>query len=130
MVLSRDQILAADDIRVESLQIPEWGGDIYIRVISGRERDAFDAAQIDPTTGKSAPRTEDFRARYAVLVACDENGFPIFTSEDVSKLTHRSASALDRILEAGLRLNGQTDEAAKELEKNLIVGQNESSGSD
>ena len=40
MALTKDQILAADDMGMLKLAVPEWGGDVYIRVMSVGERDA------------------------------------------------------------------------------------------
>ena len=39
--LTKDQILAADDLGVLKLTVPEWGGDVYIRVMSVGERDFY-----------------------------------------------------------------------------------------
>jgi hypothetical protein len=118
MVLTREEIFAAKDTKIEAVEIPEWGGTVYVRSMSGRSRDRFDASQFDPATGKAIARTDDFRARYAVLVVCDEAGNLLFTDADIPLLTERSSIALGKILDAGLNVNGQTQDAVEELEKN------------
>ena len=40
-ILSKDAILAADDLPRETVHVPEWGGDVYVRTMSGTDRDAF-----------------------------------------------------------------------------------------
>ena len=33
-LLTRDEILAADDIKTEDVEVPEWGGDVRVSVMS------------------------------------------------------------------------------------------------
>lgn len=122
----RDQILAADDKRIEAVSIPEWGIDLYVRTTTGAHRDMIESTIADEYSEKK----EHFRARFAVAVCCDADGRFLFTGEDVPVLTEKSGRALDRILEAGLRVNAMTADAVDELEKNSESGQNAASGSD
>ena len=45
-ILSKDAILAADDLPRETVHVPEWGGDVYVRTMSGTDRDAFETSLI------------------------------------------------------------------------------------
>ena len=47
MVLSKEQILQADDLKTETVEVPEWGGDVLLRELRGRERDAFEEGSMD-----------------------------------------------------------------------------------
>ena len=36
MLLTRDAILAAADIQTETVPVPEWGGEVAVRPLTGR----------------------------------------------------------------------------------------------
>jgi len=116
-VLKKGGILDADDTDVCAVNVPEWGGAVYVRVLSGGERDAFEASLRDPRTGKNT-RLDNFRARFASLVLANEDGSRMFDDRDASELSRKSAKALDRILEAGLATNGMDDASVEDAEKN------------
>ena len=42
MALTADQILAADDMGLKEVNVPEWGGSVYIRVMTVGERDEYE----------------------------------------------------------------------------------------
>ncbi len=45
-ILTKEAILAADDLPRETVLMPEWGGDVYVRTMSGTDRDAFESSLI------------------------------------------------------------------------------------
>lgn len=100
-ILTKDAILAADDLPREIVPVPEWGGDVYVRTMSGTDRDAFEASLI----GKEG-RLENVRARLVSLTLCDEAGSRMFTDSDITALGGKSAQALDRVFAVAQRLNG------------------------
>ena len=48
MGLTRDQILAVSDIQTEEVHVPEWGGTVLVRGLTGAERDEFEAGMATP----------------------------------------------------------------------------------
>lgn len=114
--LTRDNILAVEDKKQRQIYVPEWGGVVYVRIISGRERDAFEMTIQAAPGGKR--NMNDFRARFAALVLSDKEGKPLFSPADVQALTAKAAAPLHRILMIGQELNGFTDEAVEEMVKN------------
>ena len=67
--LSKDQILAADDRKREQVDVPEWGGHVFIGTMSSRRRDRFEALQYQ-TNGKAVElNLQNFRARQAAAIA-------------------------------------------------------------
>jgi L-ascorbate metabolism protein UlaG (beta-lactamase superfamily) len=104
-------ILAADDIKVEELHIPEWGGTVRVRGMDGTQRDAFEESQL------GAPY-RNLRARLAVATLITADGKPMFTAADVPALAKKSARALDRIFPVATRLSGLSKEDVEELKKN------------
>ena len=128
--LSRDDILGRDDLRRVRLTVPEWGGDIFVRTMTGYEKDWYETQNYDDQ-GNALPvqqRWLNLRARMAVLTVCDEQGNSLFTLADMDQLTRKSAPALDRIWEVATRLNGMAP-AAEEALKNASATPNDVSGS-
>lgn len=113
-------------MRMEELFIPEWGLTVWVRTLTGEQRDRYEATVAD---GVSQGR-EHFRARFAAQVCCDADGAFIFTGADVEWLTKKNAAALNRILDAGLRLSGMTAADVDGLEKNSDGDPSADSGSD
>jgi len=111
-ILSKEAILAADDIRRERVAVPEWGGDVFVRTITGMERDAWERRKADET---SLP---NLRGSLVALCCCNEAGGEIFKPSDAGAVGRKSAAALDRIVEVAMRLNGIGEEETKELAKN------------
>jgi len=114
-LLSRDEILSADDLTIETIAVPEWGGDVAVRTLTGAEKDKWEAAR--QNTDGSA-NLANVRGSIVALCCCDMGGKSLFTSRDIVALGKKSARALDRVLEAVKTLNGVTEDDLEELEKN------------
>lgn len=111
MSLNRAAILAVSDLQTEIVDVPEWGGSVHVRTMSGSERDRFEAEHAkDPS--------KDFRARLAATTVCDESGNALFEAADVPSLGRKSCAALDRITEVAIRLNGFSKADQEALAKN------------
>lgn len=98
---------------METLSVPEWGGEVYIRQMASRDRDAFEAEMAN-----EQGRMVNFRARLAARCICDQAGKRIFTDADIEALGERSSVALGRIFDACTRLNSITATDADNAEKN------------
>jgi hypothetical protein len=106
--LSRDAILAARDCRREAVRVPEWGGTVFVKVMSGADRDAFEQSVQDRRAlGKVG---ENMRALVVVHSVVDDAGKQLFTEADLDALGAKNYLALDRIVNAALRLNKLNDE--------------------
>jgi len=110
MVLDRTAILGVQDRRIETVDVPEWGGEVNIGIMSGAQRDAFDA--LVHGDGRIS------RAALVLSFALDVDGNQLFTEADIPALNAKSHKGLDQIIDAGLRLNGLTADSIEELEKN------------
>src|SRR5690606_14215803 len=110
------------------VSVPEWGGAVLVRGMTGFERDKFEMfLQRQKETGGAAQFST--RAYVASCTIVDEDGQRIFSDEDVQALGLKSAHALDRILDAVLSLSGMDAGAIEDAEKNFEGGLNESGGS-
>ena len=116
--LTREQILQADDLKTESVEVVEWGGMVLMRGLTGTERDALEGSMIE-IRGKSRQlKLENIRAKLVAMTIVDEAGKRLFSDEDVRELGHKSASALQRVFEVAQRLSGLRAEDVEELVKN------------
>lgn len=116
MGLTRELILGADDLVTELVEVPEWGGDVRVRTLTGAERDAFEMAVY--TMRQKAGAAINIRALLVALCAVDDDGKRLFSERDAVQLGAKSAKALDRIFSVAQRLNGLTAADVDELAKN------------
>jgi len=113
--LTREAILAADDLPREAVDVPEWGGRIWVRALTAGERETWETRYLG--TDEAASPASRIRASLAVFACCDEAGKPLFTEADVPALAGKSAAAVLRIWRIAARLNGLGEER-ETLEKN------------
>lgn len=118
-ILTREQILAAADLPVEDVPVPEWGGVVRVRGLSGQERDDYFARQAVRDKGGNVVGQNTENASSALLVRCiiGPDGKPAFTLRDIYALGEKSAAASGRVFEVAARLSGLTDEDIDALEK-------------
>ena len=105
VLLTRDMILKAGNLRTEEVAVPEWGGAVLVRELRGRERDEFEASAYVMRGGKMVPDVANLRAKLVARVIVGDDGEPVFTQQDVAALGELSAAALDRVFEVASRLS-------------------------
>lgn len=108
MALNKAKILAADDNKLDKVNVPEWGGEVFLKVLSGTDRDAFEEAY-------SEQKMKNFRSRFLVLTLCDEKGERLFTEAEVEELGKKSAVVLARLFDKAWSLNAFRNEDVEEL---------------
>ena len=117
MLLTRDAILAFEDVQYEYVDVPEWGGGrIRVRSLTGSDRDAYDAeswAQGQKSPSDTAAPLRDFRIRRVARAIVDEDGAPVFSPADVKALGEKNARAIDRIDDVVARLSGLDNEQVR-----------------
>lgn len=114
MNLTKDQILAAVDRPFVKVAVPEWGGDVYISVMTGMERDVYESELVD---GKRV-NYHNIRARMLVRCLTDENGDRLFSDDDIRKLGDKSGAVLDRLWDKARTVNGMSQKDVDELAGN------------
>lgn len=126
MRLSRDDILKAEDSAPVEVHVPEWGGSVLVRGMTGKERDAFEASMsLQPDRrGQVRPadplaRLVNIRAKIVVRCVVDDDGKRLFTEADVAVLGDKSAAALERVFEVASRLSGMGDKDMEEYAANF-----------
>jgi hypothetical protein len=118
MTLTREAILKAEDLQGELVEVPEWGGSVFVRCMTGTERDLFES-EAYTVKGKSVEITrENFRARLLVRVLVNDVGARLFSDKDIVTLGAKSAKSLDRLFTVAMRVNGLSREDVEDLTKN------------
>jgi len=124
--LTKAQILAAADLTTEVVPVPEWGGEVLVRSLTGAARDQYEADFLLIDTSRGKPTydmdLENARARLVALSVVDEDGKLLFDDADVFALGEKSAAALDRVYSTAKRISGLSDEDVEELRKNSKRG--------
>lgn len=109
-LLSKADILKADDIKTTTVTIEEWGGDVIIKNMTAERHAIFEDLQRSQGDHESL-------AYFAASILINEDGSPMFDSaEDIKALNGKSNTALIKILTAGMDLNGLSgtvEESAK-----------------
>ncbi len=118
MLLTKDAILKSKDLKIEKVDVPEWGGHVLIGTMPGTERDDFEAETYQMKGKDVTVNRRNFRARLLYRTICDEQGNPIFTRKDVDALGSKSSKALDRCFSVAQKLNGLGAEDVEDLVKN------------
>lgn len=130
-ILSATDIFAAEQITIEPVDVPEWGGAIYVRTMSALQREKYLTSMRKIVgTGKDASVQVILTygsAKLVALTACDAQGNLLFdrAPETIEKLSQLSAKAMERVVDAAAKLNGLSDDKPKtpaEEAKNASAG--------
>lgn len=103
----RDTILAAQDLKTESIEIAEWGVTLTVRTLNVRQRGEIEAVLASCKDANG--RLQDTGRFYAALVVAgvvDDGGQPVFSKSDRDALMAKAGDAVGRIAEAVARLAG------------------------
>jgi hypothetical protein len=127
--LTRDLILSVNDIQQEVVDVPEWGGKVLVRGMTGSQRDLFERTVVQ-TKGKNVEANfENFRAKLLIWTVVDAEGTRLFRETDVVALGKKSAAAMSRVAEVASRLSGLSTEDVEELTESLKEAPSEDTGS-
>lgn len=106
MSLTREQILAArnrEDRKPVKVTVPEWGGDVYLRVLTVADQVAL-SEDVKPA---------DMPVQVLLHCIVDEAGTRLLNDEDAEELAKEDFPLVLRLFGEAAKLNGLT---SKELE--------------
>jgi len=122
-LLSKQQIVVADDILTQVVRVPEWkaasGADaVLVRGMTGQGRDDYFKSMARMRRGQQVADPENATAKLCALCIIDpDTDQPMFTAAEVGVLGRKSAAALHRVEEVAMALSGLDDETMAELGK-------------
>ncbi len=119
MQVSKDSILAFKPKPTVKINVPEWGGEVFIRIMSGQERDAYEDETYRVNGADVSVNRLNLRARLLVRCLSDESGARIFASDsDAEALGQTPSPILDKLFSEAAKVNGITPKDEADLAKN------------
>jgi len=108
-MLTREQILAINDLPLKEVHVPEWGGSVYVKAMS--MADAKKAFAFED-------KDHDTRIlRNVILGVCDKDGKPLFTDADMDQLYSKNFHVCCRLAKEVNEHNQVDMNAVDALEK-------------
>jgi hypothetical protein len=129
-ILTRQDIVDAQDIRTETVEVAEWNGAVIVRMMSGAQRDQYGRSltKVLPT-GKHELDLTNMQSKLVAMCAVDEQGNQLFGPDEVDHLAKKSAAAIERVFQVAQRLNGLAPGDVEGAVKNSAPGPNGASPS-
>lgn len=118
-LLTRDDILSVDDKVFEDIEVPEWGGTVRVRGMSGQQRDDYEASIIQQNGNDRKVNLSNARAKLVARCLVDESGALLFATDDVRALGRKSARALERVFDKARELSGMSEQDVENLAENF-----------
>jgi hypothetical protein len=113
-ILSAEDILAADDLTEEIVEIPEWGGAVKVRAFSKAVQQEFrEDARIDGEIDSN--RLEMLMFLHGVVE-------PRFTADQYELLRRKNAGCIDRVLRVITRVSGLDGGAVEAAQRKFPAG--------
>jgi hypothetical protein len=118
-ILKRNAFASVPRKTVE-LEVPEMGGSIRLREMSGTERDQFEVAAFrEGADGKQKVDPMFLRARLVASCLVDDKDNRLYRADEIEQLSNDlPAGILARLFEAAQKLNGVDSKAVENAEKN------------
>lgn len=113
--LSAEDILAVEDSAIVPLDVPEWGGRVYIRTLTGEERDAFEISTTRINGKNREQNLQNVRAKLSAMAMCNDRGVRLFTDSQVAALGRKSSKALNRVFDKAVEVNAMNPEDVDRL---------------
>jgi hypothetical protein len=128
MFASKEDILGAQDLRYESVPVPEWGEKpTRIRSLTAEERDEFELFMSKVAAGLEQG---NIRAHLAALTIVDGEGKRMFSVQEAVALGQKNALALNRVWLASIKLSGIARSSVKEAIEDFPEGPSGDSSTD
>lgn len=118
-LLSREDILDVDDKVYEDIEVPEWGGEVRVRGMSGTQRDDYEASILHQNGSDRKVNLANARAKLVARCLVDADGRLLFSADDVRALGRKSARALERVFDKARELSGMTERDVETLAENF-----------
>ena len=110
MLLTKEAILAAKDLRCVDVDVPEWGGSVRLRPMNGADRERLQ--------GYAKNDLNKFAVRLLSECVVSEDGQKVFTHEDIDSLLSKNGAVIDRLALKCMELNGLAADSVEKAEKN------------
>lgn len=134
-LMDRLSLLAKEELQIVEV-ILDKGQSVFVRQMTGRERDLFEQTLIQEKKDDKGEVTYekslgDFRAKLSVQTICNAEGDLLLLPEDYETLSkNMSAARLEKIVNVAQELNKISEQDKENLVKNSVGDQVANSSSD
>jgi len=118
MSITKEQLLAFEGQAPKAVDVPELGGQVFLRVMTGTERDQFESESVKQNGKNVEINRANFRARLLVKTLSNEQGVRLFADSDATALGQKPANLLDRLATEASSFNGMSAKDVEDLAKN------------
>lgn len=133
MSLSADDILGFDDVVIEPVVVPEWGGGtVYVKGLTAAEADEYERhlVRLDEKGRTKLGNLTNITAIYLVRCIVDESGKRLFKDSDAPALGRKSGAGLSRLYKVARRLSGGAEEEIEAEAADFDAAQDDGSSSE
>lgn len=114
--LSKAELLAATITPRDVVALPELGGEVTVRGLTGHERDKYETDLFVQRGKNRVFNGKNARAKLIALSVITEDGQQMFTEDEVAQIGTLRADILDRLFTKAQELSGLSDKDVAELE--------------
>lgn len=110
--------IRAAKLKVERVEVPDWGGAVNLRQLSGTEREEWEERSF------AAKKSGEKFARASLVALCmrDDAGSRIVGDDDIPALSEAAGDVLDALFERCLKLNRLGKDEFEAAVKNCETG--------
>jgi hypothetical protein len=112
-LLTREQILEVQDLKSERVFVEEWGGDVLLRGMTAKERDAYESKMFRIVNDEVEVDKDNMRAKLLAETIVDEEGKRIFEPADIEILGSKNSAVISRLFKVAQRLCGMDKDAVE-----------------
>ena len=106
MDLIASQIIEASDLAALKVTVNEWGGDVYIRLMTVGERDAHELEWLN----NKKKGVDNFRSKFLARCLSDAKGVRLFSDAEVPLLSKKSCVVMHRLWTQAMAHNALSEE--------------------
>jgi hypothetical protein len=129
-LLTRQQVIAAQDLKSIDVPVPEWGegAEVRMRLLNARERNEIESRMFkeeitkDESGENVVRRVVDPAVNMRVLlvgsVLINEDGSRMFSDDELNMLDSKAAAVINRLFNEAQKINAMANQSLEEAEKN------------
>lgn len=117
-ILTKYEILAAQDRPLVAMDVPEWGGTIFLKALSISRAMALRSKYMG-LDGVPKPETGlSFVLDSIAACIVDESGQPLFSSDELEILGEKNPNVVNKVFQKIEEINGGGENSVEQAEKN------------
>lgn len=110
----KEQIKAANVRKPLKVHVKEWNLDVYVKVMTVGDRDAWELGWID-MRNKGVASFPNFRAFYLIRTLCDEHGVRIWSDAEMADVSELDGRIMAELFDVAQKHNKITEADLVEL---------------